>query len=266
MFAGWGAVGVLFCGLYFYQEARFPHLWIPLVDLAAAWELVALPRAFPVQGWLGRVRARRWAQAAALLLVLFLLRGEYRRVRDVVHNVPGGVRLTLGERLTPLLAQVPQGAWLFTNYKPVSVELARPNPGPTASLYGPDPLEAVWLLNMHASDIDSLGLRPRRRRTDGAWRLQSIPRSWENKPAELIGLDGSWSLAPEERRTFFSRPAYALIVRPAGLPSVVARPIDERILPLLRRELTLEPVRQTGEATLYRLARADRPAPMERTP
>ena len=42
LMTGWAAVGALFCGLYFYQDVRFPQLWVPLMDWLVAWGLVRL--------------------------------------------------------------------------------------------------------------------------------------------------------------------------------------------------------------------------------
>ena len=258
LLAGWGAVGVLFCAFYFYQEPRFPYLWIPLIDLLAAWGLVRVSLSLPRRGGLHRIHARRWVQAAALAVALLLLRGEYRRVRNMIINSPDRDRKPMAETLRPLLAAVPQDAWLFTNFNQLAIETWRPHPGPTGTLYVTE-ADANWpLLNKHIASIQSLGLKPRRIRPELARELQSEPQAWDNKPAELIGDDGAWKLTPAERRAFFHHPAYILIVRPDEL-SEQGRAIDQRILPLLRQGLKIEEIQHAGTAALYRAMSGSRP-------
>lgn len=261
LLAGWGAIGVLFCGLYFYQDARFPYLWIPLLDLLVAWGLVRGPQWGRLRrgGW-GRLQAHRAAQGAALLLALLLLRGEYRRVRDVIPRMPEFQRPCYADRIRPLLAGVPEGAWLFTNFKPLTVDLCRPLPGPTGALYV-NPLDAIYpLLNTHAYMIDVYGLRPKSARPGMARELQHSPKAWENKPAQLIGLDGNWTLPWPERRDFFrhdfdqepgkGKGFFALVVRPAA-PSASTELFEGRILPLLRQSLQLDEIDRREDVTLY---------------
>ncbi len=252
--AGWGGVGFIFCGLYFFQSARFPYLWIPLVDLLVAWGLIQAPFWWPLRrGSLRRgcrFGAVRWMRLLALAAAVLLVRGEYRRVYWFYHAAPTDhAAKPYADIIRPMLKNIPQGAWVFTNYELPLVDQYRSTPGPTGAIYT-YVLDYGWM-NGHMFTIESYGLKPRRPRPEASQWLRKIPAAWENGPTELIGLDRTWRLTSEERREIFSRPAYLVVVSPPYSPAT-GRYFAGTILPLLKQELQVETVQTSGEVTLYR--------------
>lgn len=253
LMVGWLFIGFLFCGFYFFQSGRFPFLWIPAIDLAAAWGLVWITRWRPLRrGTLGRLKAPLLARVALLLCVALLLRGEYRRVRFADERaVATYAGLSFSRPSRTLLASVPEGAWVLTNFNLPLVEQCRATPGPTGSLYTTFLDNGYPLMNGHVFSVGTQGLEPRRRRFDVVRWLQKIPSAWENGPTELIGPDKRWNLAPGERLELFARPVYLLIVRPP-FPPVTGQYLDSTVMPLLEKELWVKAVKRVGKVTLYR--------------
>lgn len=249
LMAGWLAVGGLFCGLYFFQSNRFLLLWIPTLDLLIAWALARLACWSPLRrGWTGRRRLHRVGFALAILASASLLYGEFQNVRAFYHHSPGRQAKPLLPTIKPLLAQVPEGAWLLTNYNLPVVQRLRPSSGPTAALYS-DERDAP-VMNCHIFAIWRFQLEPFR---PGANSLQQpIPcPSWKTGPSVLIDPAGSFRLNAAERRTLFSKPVYLLLVTPDFSPATAAY-FRDKIRPMLEQDFVLEPVQTSDGAALYR--------------
>ena len=254
LMAGWGAVGVLFCGLYFYQEYRFPFLWIALVDLLVAWGLIRAPFWEPLRrGWRRKIALAQWGRIAAVLVALIIVRGEHWRLQEFQATAESQASSPRAERIEPMMQHVPKGAWLFSNYEPPVVATYRTTPGPTGGLY-------TYILdrymNTHMYPIAGFSLDPRRPRPDMKRWIdpESLPTAWRKGPTVLIGPEPQWNLTPAERSTLFSHPVYLLIINPPTFPET-ARHLRETIMPLLESEVTLETIQRDGSVTLYRTKR-----------
>lgn len=251
LMAGWAAVGVLFCGLYFFQSQRFAHLWMPVVDWLVAWGLVCGPRWTALRrGWAGRLRLHRVARVMALLAILVLLRGELLRVRGYYHlaNHTDRQRTAFVDQIRPMLDRVGPGQWLLTNYQLPLVDAWRPQAGPTVALNA-NPVDG-FLMNSHVSAIWSFGLEPHGRRA--AWNqwLTAVPEAWRAGPTLWIGPDEAFVLEPAARRALLSQPFYLLVVQPPFFPSV-ERDFETVLRPMLAAEWSLEPIQSSRDVTLY---------------
>ncbi len=160
LMAGWTLVVFIFCGCYFYQDARFAFLWMPVPDLLAAWGLTR-PGLWhwANRGRAGKLKAWGWLQVAGLAVALLIMRGEYRRIGVVLEREPRtltGSRTQVGRAL---LKKVPQGAWLLSNYELAMMPQWRKTQGPVGSIYtwGTD----SWM-NGHVFRLESEDLTPRR--------------------------------------------------------------------------------------------------------
>ncbi|MCL5269623.1 MAG: hypothetical protein M1457_03495 [bacterium] len=246
LMGGWGIVGVAFCGLYFYQEERFPFLWIPVVDMLAAWGLAqAWTWVWLRRGWRRRIKANQWGRLICVAVAFILVRGEYRRIEPILASSD---REPTARTIERLLAKVPEGAWVFGNYEVPLVDQYRATPGPTGALY-------IYLLdgfqNGFPLQIESLDLRPHGPRRDARRWAKPVPAAWRTGPTALIDMDDQWLLTPEERREIFARPVYLLVVRPRDFP-LTEDHLREVVWPMLDRETTVETIQTRGHVTLYR--------------
>jgi hypothetical protein len=202
------------------------------------------------------MHAHALACALALAAAIMIVRGEYRRVREIYHLTVDHARKPYVEQIRSLLAAAPAGTWLFSNYQTPLVEQYRAAAGPTGALYTYYVDYSYPLMNGHVYAIQEFGLEPRRARPEASRWLQKIPVSWKNGVTELIGPDSRWSPSPPERRELFSRPVYLLIVRPSNFPPT-GEYLDRTIMPLLERELKLKVIGREGDVTLYRATASD---------
>lgn len=265
LLAGWLTVGGLFCGLYFFQSNRFLLLWMPALDLLLAWGLVRLARWGALRrGWAVRLRLHRAGAALALLLAASLLHGELRNVRSVLHQAPERRLKPLLESIKPMLAQVPAGAWLLTNYNLPVVQRLRPTPGPTAALYSAE--REAMMMNCHLFAIWRFQLPPFRAGAHAPPGAAPPPAGWRTGPSVLIDPDGSFRLDAAERRWLFGQQVYLLVVTPDFSPATAAF-FSGRIRPMLEPEVALTPVCASSAAVLYRCAsKAPAPTPAPRPP
>ncbi len=245
LMAGWALTGALFCGLYFYQSTRFPHLWIPVADLLAAWGLAAVPLWRPLRR--GPFRLHAWARLFTLCVAALLLRGEWRRVDAMYFKNPDRRRPANADIIPPLLHDLPAGAWLLTNYELPLLPFYRPTPGPNAALY-------VWHMDaphmnghVFAGDVPF----PPRGRSAAAAFIDSIPPAWRTASTALIS-DGEWRLDPPEARELFGAELYVLLYEPSFF-MLTHEHLRDAVWPMVGQYWDVEPVRRDGELSLHRL-------------
>jgi hypothetical protein len=261
LMAGWAVLGLAFCGTYFWQSPRFLLLWMPPLDMAAAWGLIRMPFWRPLRrrrlaGW----PLARWGQVAALAAILVLARGEIWRVRGLEHAPDDARRLRLpySDQVQSLLARVPEGALLATNYQLPLVDALRPHPGPTVALNAWP--EDGYYMNGHAEAIWHYKLAPRGSRPAMQRRVDPMPAAWRSGPSLLISPEDLWLVSEQEFRALLARPFYALVLKPVALPSS-GRHFDATIRPMLAARARLEPIQSTPDVTLYALAPPANPVP-----
>lgn len=250
LMAGWAAVGVAFCLLYFFQSPRFPMLWLPVIDLLVAWGLVRMPLWEPLRRrrLLGRPLAW-WGRLVTLLALAVLMRGQLLRVHGHYH-LPDDPRRREAyvDQIRSLLDLVPPGHWLLTNYQLPLVQTWRGDVGPTAALH-------AWyldsaLMNGHIDGIWTFGLQPRS--TIPTAELAGWPASWHTAPPVLIAPDLTWGLTTQELLRLLERPVYLIVVEPPVMPHI-ARHYDEVIRPMLESLASVQTIHTHGDVRLYRL-------------
>ena len=200
----------------------------------------------------------RWAQAVALAAILVLARGEIWRVRGLEHAPDDARRLRLpySGQVQALLARVPEGALLATNYQLPLVDAWRPHPGPTVALNAW--AEDGYYMNGHAEAIWRYKPAPRRARLDMQRLVKPMPAAWRSGPSLLISPDDRWLVSEQEFRALLARPAWAVVLKPVALPSS-GRHFDATIRPMLEARARLEPIQSTPDVTLYALVPPAKP-------
>lgn len=250
---GWGAVGLLFCGLYFFQASRFLLVWIPLADLLAAWGLVHVPlwRFFRRRQFSG-VRLKTLGHIAALCIALVLLRGEWRRDHAMFFASPEHNRVSLARQIPQLLKTVPAGDWVLTNYELPLMPYYRATPGPNAALY----ISAAdaELMNTHVFAQQAASLKPFRMNPVQARLIEPVPAAWQNGSTFLIDPAGQWRITPAERRQLFDGKGVWLLM---AQPKAYGPSLDyqrDKIWPMINAAARCEPTTHTTDASLYRMA------------
>jgi hypothetical protein len=234
----WGLTGVLFCGLYFFQSSRFPHLWIPLIDMLVAWGLFWGPRRqFLSRGLFGRFKVPQVSRWACMAVIIMLLYGEIRRSVEQYHGPHKDRRMEIqAPHVRSLLERVSPGDWVFSNYEIVLVSRWCPSPGRTGLLYttGVD----SWM-NSHAHAIATLDIQPR---------------NTSDKLSTMFDIEGNWNLSPGEESECFggTGSAWLLIFDPDWFP-YTGTYLEKTVYPELNRRLKLEPIQAAGNMQLYRM-------------
>ena len=232
-FGLWLIAGGFFCAFYFFQSSRFLLIWMPVIDMCAAWGFLCLVRSGP----------RRWSKWAlslgvlAAFIVLQLPRLEGGFYRAVAGSNPTGWTSSL----RTVLSDIPEEAWVWTNLDPPLVEMNRLGRRPVGALDA--------RLSDHMTRIEDQGLLPHGPRA-GSEAIQTELPFLSTQPTLLIDRRGEWRFPETARRRLWQQPTYFVI---AEVDPTTGAPLDlDPIERQLRQELNIELLKVENDLRLYR--------------